>query len=425
MSKRVVVTGMGVVSPNALGVANFKIALQKAVSGIEFLSELQSLNFSCQVAGVPPFDNDALAPYLPDYDVPNLSSAIRYSCMAGIEAWLDAGLAIPDIDCPEALWDSGLILGTGLAALDLAGKKAVPLTDAGKVRRLGSTMMEQIMVSGSGAYLSGILGLGNQVSTVSSACSTGTEALITAFNRVRNGDAVRMLAGSVEGTSPYYWSGFDSMRVLMPNSNDAPQAASRPMSALAGGFVPGSGAGMVLLEDLETALARGAKIYAEVLGGAVNCGGQRMGGSMTAPNSTSVRRCIAMAIADAGIHTNEIDAISGHLSSTMADPIEVGNWAQSLNRYGSDFPYINSTKSLVGHCLGAAGSIESVAAILQLNEGFMHASLNCDPVHADIAHTIDPQRIPRTAIELPNMQVLAKASFGFGDVNSCIIFKKY
>lgn len=286
-------------------------------------------------------------------------------------------------------------------------------------------MIEQIMVSGNSAYVSGILGLGNQVSTISSACSTGTEALITAYNRVRSGLANRMLAGGSEAYTPYIWGGFDSMRVMNGASNDQPEAGSKPLSSQANGFVPGSGAGMIVVEELETALQRGAKIYAEIIGGAVNCGGQRMGGSMTAPNSTAVQLCIKAAMADANIQTHQIDAISGHLSSTMADPVEVANWAIALNRKGSDFPTINSTKSLVGHCLGAAGAIESVAAILQLQNSFMHASLNADPIHPDITNLIHNNCIPRTQTSLPNMQILAKASFGFGDVNSCIIFKKY
>ena len=425
MNRRVVITGMGVVAPNATGIENFKTAIENAQSGIRFIQELKDLNFSCQIGGVPTIDNDILQPYLQSYNLNNLSLVVRYACLSAIEAWQDAGFEIPDIDSPEPLWDTGLILGTGLAALDVIGQKNVPMIDTGKVKRLGSTMIEQIMVSGNSAYVSGILGLGNQVSTISSACSTGTEALITAYNRVRSGLANRMLAGGSEAYTPYIWGGFDSMRVMNGTSNEQPEAGSKPMSALAQGFVPGSGAGMVIVEELETALKRGAKIYAEIVGGAVNCGGQRMGGSMTAPNSTAVQLCIKAALKDANTQTHEVDAISGHLSSTMADPVEVANWATALNRKGSDFPVINSTKSLVGHCLGAAGAIESVAAILQLQNGFMHASLNADPLHPDIANLIDTNCVPRTKANMPNMQVLAKASFGFGDVNSCIVFKKY
>ncbi|HQI24841.1 MAG TPA: beta-ketoacyl-[acyl-carrier-protein] synthase family protein, partial [Smithella sp.] len=189
------------------------------------------------------------------------------------------------------------------------------------------------------------------------------------------------------------------------------------------GFVPGSGGAMLLLEDLETALERGARIYAEVVGGAVNSGGQRMGGSMTAPNPEGVKRCIRAAVADAGIEPEEVDAINGHLTATYADPIEVRNWAEALERTPDNFPYINSTKSLIGHCLGAAGAIESVAAVLQVYRGFVHPSINSEDVHPDIAPYT--AKIPQTCLEFPGLKYAAKAGFGFGDVNSCIIFKKW
>ena len=184
------------------------------------------------------------------------------------------------------------MIGTGVGGLDTVGERLVPMTDAGKVRRLGSTIVEQVMGSGVSARVSGLLALGNQVTTNSSACSTGTEAIIDGANRIRQGLAERMLCGGSEGASHYIWAGFDAMRVLSRRFNDEPERASRPMSASAGGFVPGSGAGVLHLESLESASKRGARIYAEVLGGALNCGGHRGGGSMTAPNPESVRRCI-------------------------------------------------------------------------------------------------------------------------------------
>ena len=232
-----------------------------------------------------------------------------------------------------------------------------------------------------------------------------------------------MMAGGSEGASPYIWGGFDAMRVICRKYNDNPAAGSRPMSASACGFVPGSGGAMLVLEDLETALLRGARIYAEILGGHVNSGGQRMGGSMTAPNPEGVKRCIRAAVADAGIDPAEIDAINGHLTATFADPYEVKNWAAALERTPENFPYINSTKSLVGHCLGAAGAIECVATILQLYKGFLHPSINSEDVHPDIAQFAD--KIPQKCMEYPQLRIFAKAGFGFGDVNSCLIFKKW
>ena len=156
-----------------------------------------------------------------------------------------------------------------------------------------------------------------------------------------------MLVGSCSDSGPYVWGGFDALRVLARNSNEFPEKASRPFSGSATGFVPGSGAGALVLESLESALERKATIYAEVLGGAVNSGGQRNGGSMTAPNNQGVQRCIAMALNEAGVSATEVDAINGHLTATSKDPVEIKNWSEALDRKGSDFPYINSFKGIL------------------------------------------------------------------------------
>jgi len=283
----------------------------------------------------------------------------------------------------------------------------------------------QTMASGVSAYLGGIIGLGNQVSTNSSACSTGTEAILMAYERIKLGKATRMLAGSSSDHGPYLWGGFDAMRVMNYRQNETPEQASRPMSAMAAGFVPGSGAGALVLETLESANERGAKIYAEIIGGAINAGGQRGEGTMTAPNSEAVQRCIKGAIHDAAIHANDIDAINGHLTATVKDSVEVKNWAEALDRKGKNFPYIHSLKSMIGHCIGAAGSIECVASVIELDQGFLFPSINCEDVHPDITSTIDEEKIVRTLKTPEQLNIIAKASFGFGDVNSCIILKKF
>jgi 3-oxoacyl-(acyl-carrier-protein) synthase len=273
------------------------------------------------------------------------------------------------------------------------------------------------------ARVGGILGLGNQVTTNSSACSTGAEAISLAAERIRRGDAKRMLAGGAEGASHYIWSGFDAMRVLCRTMNDAPERASRPMSASAGGFVAASGAGILMLESLESAQERGARIRAELLGAAVNCGGQRGGGSMTAPNPEGVRRCIRAALADAGIGPSAVGAINGHLTATGADPREVESWAAALEAEPGRLPPITSTKSMIGHALGAAGAIEAVACVLMLQGGFVHPSINCEDVHPEIEpHAAS---IPHQLLEAPGLEVVVKAGFGFGDVNICLVFRKW
>lgn len=420
---RVVVTGLGVVAPNAHGAAAFADALRAGRSGIRFQQQLADAGFTCQVAGVPPDFDAVVNRYLSEADLFAMNATMRYAAVAAIDAWQDAGLVVPAADSDEVDWDTGAILGTGIGGMDTIARTLVPKTDAGKVARLGSTMVEQVMASGSSARVAGILGLGNQVSTNSSACNTGTEAVITAFARIRAGLARRMLAGGSEGDSKYIWAGFDAMKVLARGKNETPERASRPMSASASGFVPAAGAGALVLETLESARARGARIYAEIIGAALNCGGHRMGGSMTAPNATGVVRCIRQAITSAGIGRSEVSAINGHLTATFADPLEVRNWTAALECSPEVLPIIHATKSLIGHALGAAGAIECVASVLEVYHDFIHASANCEDLHPALERFAP--RIARERIDEAGLDVLAKASFGFGDVNGCILFRRF
>lgn len=420
---RVVVTGLGVLAPNAHGLPAFAGALREGKSGIRFHQQLADAKFACQVGGIPE-GVDALAErYLTAEERMAMNPNMIYAAIAAIDAWTDAGLARLPMDAGEPDWDTGAIIGTGIGGIDTIAEKLAPKTDAGKVSRLGSTIVEQVMSSGNSARVAGLLGLGNQVTTNSSACNTGTEAVIDAFLRIRDGRATRMLAGGSEGHSKYSWAGFDAMKVLCRTHNDTPAEASRPMSASAAGFVPGSGAGLLMLESLNSARARGARIYAEILGGHVNCGGHRMGGSMTAPNPISVQRCIRGAVAMAGIRPAQIGAINGHLTATFADPHEVANWSAALELAPERMPLLHSTKSLIGHALGAAGGIECVAAVLELHHGFVHGSRNCEDLHP--ALSAYASRIPHETVDVPGLEIIAKASFGFGDVNGCVIFRKF
>jgi 3-oxoacyl-(acyl-carrier-protein) synthase len=419
MAERVVVTGMGVVAANAHGLEAFEQALREGRSGIRFQQKLSDLGFACQVAGVPEIDDAVRQRYFSEETLRALNSSMVYASIAAVDCWRDAGFAVPEQGSDEVDWETGAIVGTGIGGIDTVGDWVVPKVNEGKVRRLGSTSVEQTMASSVSACVGGLLALGGQVTTNSSACTTGTEAIVDAFHKVRAGRATRVIAGGAEGSSHYIWAGFDAMRVLARQSNDRPEAASRPMSATAAGFIPSSGAGLLMVESLSSARARGARIYAEILGGHVNCGGQRGGGSMTAPNPEGAKRCVLAALAVAGIGPERIDAINGHLTATMADPLEVGTWARALCRRPEEFPWINSTKSLIGHALGAAGGIESVAVVLQISRGFIHGSLNCEDVHPDIAPFAGS--IPHRTIDAAP-RVVAKASFGFGDVNGCLVF---
>tara|TARA_B110000483_G_scaffold103309_1_gene126051 strand:- start:55 stop:1323 length:1269 start_codon:yes stop_codon:yes gene_type:complete len=422
MKHRVVITGMGVVAPNAVGLDNFLEAIQQGKSGVTFHQKLQDLKFSCCIGGIPTVSEEMKNNYLTPLQLRGFdSSGILYGCIAGVDAWKDAGFVIDKNSSID--YDSGMVFGTGNSGIEKF-REAIYKLDNQKVKRLGSTVVVQTMASGISAYLGGILGMGNQVTTNSSACSTGTEALLMGFERIQAGKAIRMLVGSCSDDGAYIWGGFDAMRVMTYKYNKTPEEGSRPMQADPSGFVPGSGAGALVLESLESALERKANIYAEVLGGNINSGGQRNGGTMTAPNSEAVQKCIVDAMKNANITGSDIDAINGHLTATIKDSVEIENWTKALGRSGQEFPMINSLKSMIGHCLAAAGAIENVATVLQLKHQFVFPNINCEELHPEILKLISKEKIP-TKHTPKKLHIIAKASFGFGDVNGCIIFKKY
>lgn len=420
-NRRVVVTGMGVVAPNGVGIPAFLHALQNGVSGIKFIPEFARLKYNCQVSGMPDFHWDDLQQYLPDVTFHGLKGiAIGYAIKVALDAWVDAGF---NIDQEAVQWDAGCVFGNSIADSQLM-KRVIKTVDAMESRKLGSRVVEQMMNSGPTAYISGRLNLGNKILTNSAACATGSQSVLMGYETIKYGNAKRMVVGSTEHIDEYIFAGFDTMRILPRKYNYEPARASRPMSATACGFVPSSGAAALVLEDLEHAQQRGAKIYAEILGGATNSGGQRDGGSMTAPNPQGIVRCIEQALQDANLLPDKIDLISGHLTATGADKLEIQNWVTALGKNSEDFPLINSVKGMIGHCLSAAGSIEIVAVILQIINKFVHPNINLEDPKPDILELIGAKKIPIEKID-KEINVVAKSNFGFGDVNACLIISKY
>ncbi|MEP6682667.1 MAG: beta-ketoacyl-[acyl-carrier-protein] synthase family protein [Parafilimonas sp.] len=421
MSNRVVVTGMGVVAPNGVGVPAFLNAIENGISGIKFIPLYKDLHFNCQVCGVPDFDFSHLKDYLSEVTFHGLKgSTIGYAIKAAADAWLDAGNKLYD---GKVHWETGCVFGNSVADTE-AMKRIIALVDSKQSRKLGSRMVEQLMNSGSTAYITGLLGLGNRIITNSSACATGSQAVLMGYEYIKHGMAKRMLVGSNEYIDNYIFGAFDAMRILSRKFNDTPEKASRPMSATAGGFIPGSGAGALVLEDLNFALARNATIYAEILGGATNSGAQQGTGSMTSPNAEGVVHCITDALNNANIESKDIDLISGHLTATIADKMEIENWSVALNRKGDNFPLTNSVKSMIGHCLSAAGSIEIVGVVLQIMHQFVHPNINLEDPNPEIIDIASAGSFPVKKIN-KNLNIVAKANFGFGDVNACVIFSKY
>jgi 3-oxoacyl-[acyl-carrier-protein] synthase I len=421
MKNRIAITGIGVVAPNGNNIATFSAALKAGNSGIKHLQELEKLKFACQVAGVPEICEQQLLDVFDSLSLRFINnSGLIYGVIAAMEAWQMAGLKIQNKE-GAALDYAGCIMGTGLGGVEPL-RDSIYKVDAGEVRRLGSRVVEQTMASGVSAWIGGKIGLGNKVSTNSSACSTGTEAIIDAAEHIRNGHAKVMIAGACDSQGPYIWGGFDSLRVLARHSNNEPEKASAPLSANAAGFVPGAGAGALILEDWNHAVQRKATILAEYLGGYVNSGGQRQGGSMTAPNPEAMFTCMNKALINAEISAKDISLISGHLTSTMGDVNEVKQWKRLMDAHSCNFPKIQALKSQFGHCLAAAGAIETVACVLQLNEHFIAPTLNALPLHKDIAELISEDTL---VLKTNNIKphIIAKSSFGFGDVNAILFLR--
>ncbi|GAA0871687.1 beta-ketoacyl-[acyl-carrier-protein] synthase family protein [Gangjinia marincola] len=395
--------------------------MRDKVSGIRHHSELEALKFSCQIGGMPLVTEQHLTNVFTPLQLRGLNaSGIVYGCIAGMEAWNNAGFAAQS---NEKRPNTGVIFGAGISGTDKF-REAIHHIDDHNVRRLGSTSVLQTMTSGVSTYLGGMIAAGNQVTANSSACATGVEALLMGIERIRHGKAKVMLVGSTSDSGPYIWGGFDAMRILPSKYNQNPTQASRPMSASASGFVPGSGAGAMVIEDYEHAKARGATIYAEVLGGHINSGGQTNGGSMTAPNPSAVQECIIKSLQNTNIQPTEIDYINGHLTATTKDTEEIQNWVSALDRSGNDFPAINATKANIGHGLAASGSMECVATVLQLKYQALYPQLNCSDLHPNIKELIAPTCIPQEYTSA-KIDTAIKASFGFGDVNACVIFKRF
>ena len=418
--RRVVVTGLGVCAPGASNVTQFHELLLSGKSGIQFFSELKELGFGCQIGGRPEVSMQNLEEYFDKPWLKNLHSwGLVYGVLAGSEAWKGAGLPFKS-DRRDA--ESGIIFGAGILGVDKL-REAIARVDQGQVRRLGSTTVLQTMTSGISAYLAGLFGCGNRISTNSSACSTGTEAAILGYDWIRQGKAKRMLVGSTSEGGPYIWGGFDSMRVLPRRFNENPEQASRPLSATASGFVPSCGAGALVLEDLDSAQARGATIYAEICAGVVNSGGQREGGTFTAPNAIAVKECIIQTIEQSQLAPQCIEAINGHLTATKGDVSEVQAWKEVFSTYDLSLPPVNSFKGQIGHALAASGSIELVGCALQLSKGVLYGNVNLEDLHPDLLE-VGADVFPTAVVE-KDIDAMIKASFGFGDVNACLIFKSY
>lgn len=413
--KRVVVTGMGVVSCFGNDVDHFYQQLLAGKSGIVPIQSFPVEDYPTRFAGVvPDFDPGDL---MDKKQARRVDPFIRYTVVAGKKALAMAGLHKEDLEKLKKE-RCGVIIGSGMGGMTMF-YEGVDTIITKSYRRLTPFFIPYIITNMGGALLAIDLGFTGPNYSISTACATSNYCIQAAAEQIRQGKVDLMLCGGAEAPiSPVGLSGFVSIRALSTR-NDAPEKASRPWDKARDGFVMGEGAGVLVLESLEHALARGAPILAEYLGGSVNCDAYHM----TDPRSDGevVGRCMELALEDAGVPKERVNYVNAHATSTLAgDLCEIQAIRKVFGPHASKMK-INSTKSMTGHCLGAAGGIEAIATIQAIRTGKVHPTLNLenpeealdglDPVIGKAQdHTVD---------------VAISNSFGFGGHNSTIVFGRY
>ena len=411
--KRIVVTGMGLVSCFGSDVDTFYDCLLAGKSGVRaidrFSCDEMTTRFAADVQDLDP------SPYIEKKQIRRLDPYAVYAVVAGHKALEDAKLtkeALENLDKTKA----GVIIGSGMGGMQVFFDGSDTLLNKG-FQRITPFFVPYIITNIGGALLAQDVGFMGPNYSVSTACATANYAIINAANHIRQGHAdVMVCGGSENALLKLGVAGFIACRALSKR-NDDPIKASRPWDKDRDGFVMGSGAGVLVLESLEHALARGAPIYAEYLGGGISCDAHHI----TDPreDGLGVALCIENAIKDAGINKEDINYINAHATSTP-----VGDMAEynAVKKVFGDTSHIkmNATKSMIGHCLGAAGGLEAIASIKAIQTGKLHPTINLDNPELGLEMDV----VPNVAVEHEVKAALSN-SFGFGGHNASVIFARY
>lgn len=418
--KRVVVTGLGIVSPLGVGEkANWQNGVLKSKSGIGKITHFDTEGFACQVAGQVPigegegeFNPDK---YLDKTEQRRVDNFIIMGMGAGIDAAEDAGLN--DFSEEDKL-QTGTIIGSGIGGLTTVQTGSLVLEEKGP-RRVSPFFIPAALINLISGHLSIKYGLKGPNHSVVTACATGTHAVGDAFEMIKRGDAIAMVAGGAEAAiNSLGVSGFMAARALSTKYNDEPQKASRPWDKDRDGFVMGEGAGCLVLEELEHAKARGAKIYGEVIGYGMS--GDAYHITTPAPEGNGGRRAMEMALRKANLQPEDIDYINAHGTSTPAGDMMEFQGVKTLFANNKNLS-MSSTKSSIGHLLGAAGAVEAIFSLLALRDGILPPTLNLDNPEEG---TEGIDLVPHTA-KKKDIKTALSNSFGFGGTNATLIFKKY
>ena len=409
--RRVVITGLGIVSPLGTGVTKAWNGAISSASGIRGITRFDAKNFPVRIAGeVPDFDPLGV---IEKKELKKMDFFIQYALYAAVKAFEDSGLEIEENNAERV----GVYIGAGIGGLPAIEHWHDVLREKGP-DRITPFFIPMVIINLASGQVSIRLGAKGPNSCAVTACATGTHSIGDAFRIIKRGEADCMIAGGTESTiTPLCIAGFNAMKALSTR-NGEPTRASRPFDKERDGFVVGEGAGVLVLEELEGAKKRGAKIYAEIAGYGANSDAYHI--TMPAPDGTGAARCMELAIEDAKIPPGGVDYINAHGTSTYYNDLYETKAIKKVFGEHAKKLAVSSTKSMTGHLLGAAGGVEAVFTALAIKTGIIPPTVNYENPDPEC----DLDYVPNTAREAGIRAALSN-SFGFGGTNAVLAFKRF
>jgi 3-oxoacyl-[acyl-carrier-protein] synthase II len=409
--RRVVVTGLGLITPLGTGMHKTWEGICKGTSGVDWISSFDTSEYPVQIAGeVKDFNAED---FIERKEIKKMDIFIQFALGAGTMAVEHAGLKVSEENADRV----GVIVGAGIGGINTMERYHSILLESGQ-RRISPFFIPMLIANLAAGHISMRFGARGPNSCVTTACAAGTHAIGDSFKIIQRGDADAMIAGGSESAiTPLTIAGFANMKALSTR-NDAPQRASRPFDAERDGFVIAEGSGIIVLEELESALTRGARIFAEIVGYGLTADAYHM--TAPDPEGRGVINCMRMALRDAGLGPEAIDYINAHGTST---PFNDKHETAAIKRVFGEHAHklaVSSTKSMTGHLLGAAGGVEAAVCALALTEGVIPPTINYESPDPEC----DLDYVPNHARHVELNTVLSN-SFGFGGTNACIVLKKY
>ena len=411
MNKRVIITGMGIVSPLGVDVEKNWAAVCQGISGIGPITRFDASDFASKIAGeVKGFNPED---FIDKKEAKKMDVFIHYALASGKMAIQDSQLKIDESNADRV----GVLVGAGIGGLSTIERYHSILLQQGP-KKISPFFIPMLIVNLAPGQISIYFGARGPNSSVVTACATGNHSIGEAFKVIQRGDADAMIAGGAEAViTPLAVGGFSAMRALSTR-NDEPEKASRPFDKNRDGFIIAEGAGVLILENLEHALKRGAKIYAEIVGFGSNADAYHI--SAPSPNGIGAARCMEVAMKDAGISYDEIDYVNAHGTSTPLNDISETMAMKTVFKDHAKKVAISSTKSMTGHLLGAAGGVEAIYSILAIKYGVIPPTINYETPDPEC----DLDYVPNEARE-SKVRVTMSNSFGFGGTNATLIFKEF